>query len=130
MNLVIIVGRLTRDPETRYTQTGKAVTNITVAVDDGFGENKKTIFVPVVAWDKLAEVVANNLQKGRRVLVEGRLQISNYEKDGQKHIKTDVVAQNVEFLDSKQQSGQTTTPPESPMDGFGQQVFSEQDIPF
>jgi single-strand DNA-binding protein len=122
MNKVILVGRLTRDPETRYTQTGKAVTNITVAVDEGFGENKKTTFVPVVAWEKIAEVIANNLQKGRRVLVEGRLQIQDYEKDGVKKRSTDVVVQNIEFLDSKQ-GGQANS---SPADSMGKEVKEEE----
>ena len=101
MNKVIVVGRLTRDPDVRYTQTGKAVSNFSVAVESGFGDNKRTDFIPVVVWDKLAEICGNNLTKGRRVLVEGRMQISEYEKDGQKRRTTDVVAQNVEFLDGK-----------------------------
>jgi single-strand DNA-binding protein len=100
MNKVIIVGRLTRDPEVRYTAEGKAVANFSVAVDSGFGDNKKADFIPVVVWEKLAEVVGNNLTKGRRVLVEGRLQIRDYEKDGKKRRAADVVAQNIEFLDS------------------------------
>jgi single-strand DNA-binding protein len=102
MNKVIILGRLTRDPEVRYTQTGKAVTSFTVAVDTGFGENKHTDFIPVIVWEKLAETCGNNLGKGRRVLVEGRLQIRDYEKDGQKRRAADVIGQTVEFLDSKQ----------------------------
>jgi single-strand DNA-binding protein len=126
MNKVIIVGRLTRDPEVRYTSAGKAVCSFSVAVDSGYGDNKKADFIPVVVWEKLAEICGNNLNKGRRVLVEGRLQISNYEKDGQKHYKTDVVAQNVEFLDSKKEpviGG-------SAMDGLGGEVFPEEEIPF
>lgn len=121
MNKVILVGNLTRDPETRYTQTGKAVTNFSIAVNEGWGDNKKTTFVPIVVWDKLAEICANNLEKGRRVLVEGRLQISEYEKDGQKRRSTDVVAQNVEFLDSKQQANN-----ENPADAMGKEVDEMQ----
>lgn len=129
MNKVFIIGRLTRDPETRYTQTGKAVTNITVAVDDGFGENKKTNFVPVVAWDKLAEVIANNLQKGRRVMVEGKLQIQDYEKDGLKRRSTDVVAQNIEFLDSKKEEQQGNNKPYD-VSSFGADVIPDEEFPF
>jgi single-strand DNA-binding protein len=131
MNKVIIVGRLTRDPEVRYTQTGKAVTSFSVAVDTGFGENKRADFIPVVVWEKLAEVCGNNLTKGRRVLVEGRLQIRDYEKDGQKRRAADVVAQNVEFLDGKSSSG-TTAPSTSGYDvsSFGTEVFPEEEIPF
>jgi single-strand DNA-binding protein len=131
MNKVIIVGRLTRDPEVRYTQTGKAVTSFSVAVDTGFGENKRADFIPVVVWEKLAEVCGNNLTKGRRVLVEGRLQIRDYEKDGQKRRAADVVAQNVEFLDGRSSSG-STAPISSGYDvsSFGTEVFPEEEIPF
>lgn len=136
MNKVIIVGRLTRDPEVRYTQTGKAVASFSVAVDTGYGENKRADFIPVVVWDKLAEVCGNNLTKGRRVLVEGRLQIRDYEKDGQKRRAADVVAQNIEFLDTKQAAGSnssTTGPAKSSgydVSSFGTEVFPEEEIPF
>jgi single-strand DNA-binding protein len=131
MNKVIIVGRLTRGPELRYTQAGKAVATFSVAVDTGFGENKRTDFVPVISWKKLAELCSNNLTKGRRILVEGRLQIRDYEKDGQRRRSADVVAQNVEFLDNKHSSS-TTTPIASGYDvsSFGTEVFPEEEIPF
>lgn len=138
MNKVILVGRLTRDPEVRYTQTGKAVASFSIAVNTGFGENKRADFVPIVVWDKLAEVCGNNLTKGRNVLVEGRLQISEYEKDGQKRRTTEVVAQNVEFLEPKQGVGSSsnnsssTSPAKSGYDvsSFGTEVFPEEEIPF
>jgi single-strand DNA-binding protein len=131
MNKVIIVGRLTRDYEVRYTQTGKAVASFSVAVDTGFGENKRSDFIPVVVWEKLAEVCGNNLTKGRRVLVEGRLQIRDYEKDGQKRRAADVVAQNIEFLDAKNRSSNTAaTTKQSPMDGLGYEIQPEEEIPF
>ncbi|MBP2628533.1 MAG: single-strand binding protein [Firmicutes bacterium] len=140
MNKVILVGRLTRDPEVRYTQTGKAVASFSVAVDTGFGENKRADFIPIVVWDKLAEVCGNNLTKGRRVLVEGRLQIREYEKDGQKRRSAEVVAQNIEFLDTKQAVGSSgsapsvspATPAKSGYDvsSFGTEVFPEEEIPF
>ncbi|MBC8016076.1 MAG: single-stranded DNA-binding protein [Sporomusaceae bacterium] len=137
MNKVILVGRLTRDPEVRYTQTGKAVASFSIAVDNGFGDNKRADFIPIVVWDKLAEVCGNNLTKGRRVLVEGRLQIREYEKDGQKRRSAEVVAQNIEFLDTKQAvgSGVSTggaTPAKSGYDvsSFGTEVFPEEEIPF
>jgi single-strand DNA-binding protein len=137
MNKVIIVGRLTRDPEVRYTQTGKAVASFSVAVDTGFGENKRADFIPVVVWEKLAEVCGNNLTKGRRVLVEGRLQIRDYEKDGQKRRAADVVAQNIEFLDTKQAVGSGSSNTASPakssgydVSSFGTEVFPEEEIPF
>jgi single-strand DNA-binding protein len=136
MNKVILVGRLTRDPEVRYTQTGKAVASFSIAVNTGFGENKRADFVPIVVWDKLAEVCGNNLTKGRNVLVEGRLQISEYEKDGQKRRTTEVVAQNVEFLEPKQGVGSSNSSSTSPaksgydVSSFGTEVFPEEEIPF
>jgi len=136
MNKAIIVGRLTRDPEVRYTQTGKAVASFSVAVDSGYGDNKRVDFIPVTVWDKLAEVCRNNLAKGRKVLVEGRLQISEYEKDGQKRRSAEIVAQNIEFLDSKQDghNGQASTPAAaketSPADSMGSQVFPEEEVPW
>ena len=139
MNKVILVGRLTRDPEVRYTQTGKAVASFSIAVDNGFGDNKRADFIPIVVWDKLAEVCGNNLTKGRRVLVEGRLQIRDYQdKDGQKRRAAEVVAQNIEFLDTKQAVGNgtdgtmSTAPAKSGYDvsSFGTEVFPEEEIPF
>jgi len=139
MNKVILVGRLTRDPEVRYTPKGTAVASFSIAVNTGFGDNKRADFVPIVVWDKLAEVCGNNLTKGRNVLVEGRLQISEYEKDGQKRRTTEVVAQNVEFLEPKQAVGGSGgtfsatpgTPAKSGYDvnSFGTDV-SEEEIPF
>lgn len=131
MNKVIIIGRLTRDPELRYTPAGKAVATFSVAVDTGFGENKRTDFVPVISWEKLAELCSNNLTRGRRILVEGRLQIRDYEKDGQRRRSADVVAQNVEFLDNKHNSS-TAAPSASGYDvsSLGTEVFPEEEIPF
>jgi len=138
LNKVILVGRLTKDPEVRYTQKGTAVASFSVAVNTGFGENKRADFIPIVVWDKLAEICGNNLTKGRNVLVEGRLQISQYEKDGQKRRTTEVVAQNVEFLDTKQAvSNNNNTSPAPAKEGynmssFGTEVDPEdsEEIPF
>ena len=90
MNKVLIVGRLTRDPEVRYTQSGKAVASFTVAVNRRFGSGNQTAdFIPVVAWEKLAEIVSAHIQKASQVLVEGRLQVRNYEaQDGSKRYVT------------------------------------------
>ena len=82
MNNVILLGRLVEDPEVRYTQSGTAVVNFTMAVDRP-GKDKGTDFIPIVAWNKLAEIIGNNLSKGRRTLIEGNLRVSSYEKDGQ-----------------------------------------------
>lgn len=104
MNKWIGIGRLTRDPELRRTGTGKAVTSFTLAIDDGYGENKTTEFVDIVAWEKLAETCANYLRKGSKAAVEGKLKRRSYEKDGRKVYVWEVVANTVEFLDSKSEN--------------------------
>jgi single-strand DNA-binding protein len=111
MNKVVLIGRLTRDPELRYTQSGKAFATFTLAVDRRFRRQAEqngqptADFIPCVAWDKLAEIIGNNLTKGRRVGVEGRLQTRTYDaQDGSKRSAFDVVLDELEFLDPKQQS--------------------------
>lgn len=102
MNHIIIIGRLTKDPELRYTPNGVAVGNFTVATDRPYVKDreKETDFIPVVVWQKLAENCANHLKKGRLVAVEGRLQIRSYDtQDGQKRRVAEIVASNVQFLD-------------------------------
>lgn len=105
MNRVILTGRLTRDPELRTTQNGRIVTKFTLAVDRGY--KKETDFIDCVAWQKLAEIVADNLSKGRKVAVEGRLQIRSYEtQEGAKRKAAEVVCDSVEFLDYKREPGE------------------------
>jgi single-strand DNA-binding protein len=102
INSVVLVGRLTAAPELRYTTNGNAVATFTLAVDRNYtGQNdKETDFIRIVAWRKLAEVVANNLDKGRLVAVEGRIQVQQYQTDGgEKRQAFEVVANNVRFLD-------------------------------
>ena len=124
MNQAIIIGRLTRDPEVRYTQSGTAVCTFTLAVDRPWAHSKEqqsnqptADFIPVVTWRKLAEVCGNNLIKGRRVGVHGRIQVRSYEaQDGSKRYVTEVVAEDLEFLDSRKDSGAAAPP----TGGFGQ----------
>lgn len=103
LNKVVLIGRLTRDPELRYTPSGKAVANFTLAVDRPFrsasGE-KETDFIPIVTWGKNAENCATYIAKGRLVSVEGRIQISKWEnEEGQSRSKAEVVAEHVVFLE-------------------------------
>ncbi len=105
LNRVVLIGRLTRDPELRYLPSGQPVATFTLAVDRPFagpqGE-RKADFIPVVAWRKLAEQVSQHLAKGRLVAVDGRLQIREYEtQDGQRRRAVEVVADHVRFLDRK-----------------------------
>ncbi|MCM3134470.1 single-stranded DNA-binding protein [Paenibacillus polysaccharolyticus] len=109
LNRVILIGRLTRDPELRYTPAGVAVTQFTLAVDRPFtsqGGEREADFIPVVTWRQLAETCANYLRKGRLAAVEGRIQVRNYENnEGKRVYVTEVIADNVRFLESANREG-------------------------
>ena len=113
LNRVILIGRLTRDPELRYVPSGKPVANFTLAVDRGRkGQDgkKETDFIDVVVWEKQAENVSQYLKKGSLCAVEGRLQIRSYtDKDNNKRKAAEVVASSVQFLDSKKSAEATAT---------------------
>lgn len=99
LNRVILIGRLTRDPELRYTPNGTAVARFTLAINRKFNR-EETDFIDIVAWRGLAENCANYLGKGRLAAVEGRLQVRSYEtQEGQKRRVTEVIADDVRFLD-------------------------------
>jgi single-strand DNA-binding protein len=127
LNRVILIGRLVADPQLRYTQTGIAVTNFTLAVDRPFvgqsGE-READFIDIVTWRKQAEVCANHLTKGRLVAIEGRLQIRSYDdQNGVRRKAAEVVADQVRFLDRARDMGNDVSaegPPEPEFD----------DIPF
>ena len=109
LNKIILMGRLTRDPELRRTQSGTAVTSFSLAVDRDFksqaGE-KETDFIDVVAWRNTAEFVSRYFTKGRMAVVEGRLQIRDWtDRDGAKRRSAEVIAENVYFGDSKREGG-------------------------
>ena len=108
LNRIIVMGRMTRDPELRRTNSGNAVTSFTVAVDRDFksqsGE-KETDFIDVVAWRNTAEFVSKYFSKGRMAIVEGRLQLRDWtDKEGNKRRSAEVVADNVYFGDSRRDS--------------------------
>jgi single-strand DNA-binding protein len=129
LNRIILIGRLTRDPELRYVPSGHPVAQFTLAVDRPFtnqaGEHD-TDFIDIVAWRKLAEQVSQHLSKGRLVAVEGRLQIRSYEtQDGQKRKVAEVVADGVRFLDRK-----ATGVPAGVAQGEEFAEEPEQDVPF
>lgn len=134
MNKVLLLGRLAKDPDVRTTQTGKMVTSFTIAVDRfGGGQKDSADFIPVVAWEKLAENCGNMLAKGQRVLVEGRMQVRTYDgKDGQKRWVTEVIAQSVEFLDRKSAGtgAEGTAPHADAASHFGKDVSPDDEIPF
>lgn len=113
LNRVILIGRLTRDPELRYTPAGVAVTQFTLAVDRPFtsqGGEREADFIPVVTWRQLAETCANYLRKGRLTAVEGRIQVRNYENnEGKRVYVTEIIADNVRFLESNRDGGNTNS---------------------
>lgn len=130
LNNVVIMGRLTRDPELRRTQSGTAVTSFTMAVDRDFksqsGE-KETDFIDVVAWRNTGEFAAKYLSKGRMAAVEGRIQVRDWQdKDGNRRKSVEVVADNVYFADSKRDS----KPQESRDDQEFDEIEDDGDFPF
>ncbi len=150
MNRVVLMGRLTRDPEVRYTTSGKTVASFALAVDrrvrrDAANPGQQTVdFINIVAWEKTGEFCANYFKKGQRMLVEGRLQVRSYDaKDGTKRTAVEVVADNVEFCESKnssaayQSDGSFPTdndypgapPAKAPANDFGGEIDDEE-IPF
>ncbi len=125
MNKVFLIGRLTRDPELRYTGNNTAVASFTVAVNRTYtnqaGE-READFINVVVWRRQAESVKNYLSQGSQVAVEGRLQVRNYEdQNGQRRYVTEVIADSVEFIGSRRdrenQSSQTSTNNNAPQSG-------------
>lgn len=114
MNKVILIGRLTKDPELRYTSGNAAVCNFSIAVDRPFNSNTQergTDFIPVVVWNKQAENVKNYLTKGSQVAVEGRIQVRNYDdNNGQRRYVTEVIANTVEFMGSKNSNNGSSMP--------------------
>lgn len=105
LNRIILIGRLVADPNLRYTQSGIAVTTFTLAVNRQFGDNEAD-FIDIVVWRKQAEICANHLAKGRLVAVEGRLQIRSYDdQNGIRRKASEVIADNVRFLDRSSDSG-------------------------
>lgn len=103
MNLNVLTGNLTKDPEMRYTATGKAVTSFRIAVNEGRGDNRTTLFLNVECWERLAETVAEYTRKGSKVLITGSLADDSYtDKNNVKHTGMKVNARNVEFLDRRE----------------------------
>lgn len=140
LNKAIVLGRLTKDPEMRYTQSGTAVTTFTLAVDrrttNQQGE-RETDFLPIVVFGKTAESSAQYLSKGKQAAVEGRIQVRNYEnKEGCRVYVTEIVAENVQFLSGgntqgNQSNSNTGYPSNSDSPFSGKPIdISDDDLPF
>ena len=135
MNKVVLKGRLARDPELRYPASNKAVASFTLAVNrrvSSESQGPTADFIPCIAWTKLAEVVANNLVKGSEILVEGRMQVRNYDdQNGIKRYVTEVIINEMEFCGSKPANGGGGAPAggNNP-GGFSGSLVPDDDIPF
>lgn len=139
LNRVILIGRLTRDPDLKYTSSGVAVTQFTLAVDRPFtgqGGEREADFIPVVVWRQLAETCANYLRKGRLTAVEGRIQVRNYDNnEGKKIFVTEIIADNVRFLESNRNNEERPPQQDSqardPFHDEGQKIsINDDNLPF
>jgi single-strand DNA-binding protein len=142
MNKVTLIGRLTKDPELKFVPgTGTAVATCTIAVDrkmPGKDGQKEVDFIPIVVWGKQAENLANYMTKGRMIGVAGRIQVRTYDaKDGTKRYVTEVVAEEVQYLDKSNGAGASQNTQNSNQGGFEERSFGEEmtpvddgDIPF
>jgi len=102
-NRTILIGRLTRDPEIKFSTSGTQIATFSLAVDRG--KNDETDFVNVVAFGKTAEFIGNYMTKGRLILVDGQLRIEKYQKDGEQKTAVKVVANQVRFMETKKNAG-------------------------
>lgn len=147
LNRVILIGRLTRDPEIRYTPAGTAVASFSLANSRTYavtGEKKEQVsYFDCIAWSKLGEIITEYCKKGHRIAVEGRLQQSRWDdQDGKKRSKVELVIENFQFLTGKEQGGEYSAEPRAktsePNNDFGgstgssfeENPFSDDDIPF
>ena len=129
LNTFVGIGRLTKDPDVRYNpNTQVAVARFTIAIDSGYGDNKRTDFPSIVVFGKMAEVVEKYLKKGSQVAVQGRLQTDSYEKDGVKHYTTDIIASNIKFLGKPKQDSNTSSSEQNDIpEGF---AMIDEEFPF
>lgn len=137
LNRVTIIGRLTRDPELKYIQSGSAVANFSIATNKIYtttsGDKKEEVsYFDCVAWGKMGEILAEYCQKGRRIAIEGRLQQRRWDdQDGNKRSKVEIIADNIQFLDGKS-SSDSISPENSRLAEAGpsENPFSDDNIPF
>lgn len=132
LNRVILIGRLVKDPDLRYTPSGVAVSNFVIAVNRPFLQNgeRQTDYINCVTWRKQAENLSTYVKKGDQVAVEGMIQTRNYEgKDGKRVYVTEVMAESIQFLESKGQS-QNNKPQQQSNDNPFQEQPIQEDLPF
>ncbi len=132
MNKVILIGRLTKDPELRYTNSGKAVANYTLAVDRDYKKEGQpdADFIRCVAYDKGGEFAGKYLKKGTKIAIVGHIQTGSYEKNGQKVFTTDVIVEHHEFCESKKQGGNMDDLAQFGNVTFTEEVGEDGELPF
>lgn len=132
INKVILMGRLTKDPELRYTNNKTPVCSFTIAVNNGYGDNKRTDFVNCIAWNKTAEFVTKNFVKGKMIIVIGRITTRSWEtQDGNRAYATEVIANEVNFGESKSSQQTAAQPPmQDDDDDFTPLDEDDDDLPF
>ncbi len=128
LNTTQTQGRLGNDPELRYTTTGKAILNFSIAVNNG----KETNWIPVVAWEKRAEFITEHFKKGSEIIIEGSLQVNKWEKDGVKHNDLQVLCNKIHFPAKPKNEGQSQTKQfrQSNDTGYGADQCPDDDVPF
>ena len=134
LNNIVIMGRLTRDPELRRTQTGVAVASFTLACERDFapqGADKETDFIDIVSWRYTAEFVEKYFSKGQMAVVTGRLQIRNWEdKEGNKRRSAEILADHVYFGEGKRDKATQGEPQYDPQGGFSETEDDDPNLPF
>ena len=127
MNLVTLIGRLTRDPELKYSQSGKAFCKFSIAVTREFNRDEAD-FINCVAWDKRAETIAEYLRKGRRIALQGRLSVRSYEQNGETKWMTEVIVDKFDFIDTTSGGSSYEDKKSSNESDFSNEVVSEDTI--
>lgn len=143
MNKVVLIGRITADPELKYTTSNKAYTRFTLAINRDYTKEdgtKEADFISVVAWEKRAEIICKYVKKGNKIGVDGKIQTGSYDKeDGSRGYLTDVIVNGLEFLENKSKEEQPAPEypetveriEEDPFADFGNSVeLTDDDLPF
>ncbi|RRD38427.1 single-stranded DNA-binding protein [Leptotrichia sp. OH3620_COT-345] len=136
MNQVLLIGRLTKDPELKYSQSGKAFCKFSLAVTREYNRDEAD-FINCVAWDKRAETIAEYLRKGKRIALQGRLSVRSYEQNGETKWITEVIVDKFEFVDaagSQNQQASYSQGAQSNNDAFvdndNEEIIDDDDFPF
>ena len=129
MNLVTLIGRLTRDPELKYSQSGKAFTKFSIAVTREFNRDEAD-FINCIAWDKRAETICEYLRKGRRIALQGRLSARSYEQNGETKWITEVVVDKFDFIDYQKSDTEDNNTKENKNSSAEPEFIDDDDFPF